>query len=66
MTTDQLPAEFEQFQGELRSFVLRMTGSVQDAEDIYLIDGHYPGGGRDPADIDPGQGADVQAQGEGV
>jgi RNA polymerase sigma factor, sigma-70 family len=34
MTTDQLTAEFETFQGELESFLLRMTASVQDAEDI--------------------------------
>ena len=31
---DQLTAEFETFQGELKSFLLRMTASVQDAEDI--------------------------------
>lgn len=34
MTTDQLITEFEIFQGELKSFLLRMTTSVQDAEDI--------------------------------
>ena len=34
MTTDQLISEFETFQGELKSFLLRMTASVQDAEDI--------------------------------
>ncbi|MBN8580485.1 MAG: sigma-70 family RNA polymerase sigma factor [Anaerolineae bacterium] len=34
MSTDQLTAEFEVFQGELKSFLLRMTASVQDAEDI--------------------------------
>ena len=34
MTTDQLTAEFETFQGELKSFILRITASVQDAEDI--------------------------------
>lgn len=34
MTTDQLTTEFETFQGELKSFILRMTASVQDAEDI--------------------------------
>ena len=34
MTMDQLTAEFELFQRELRSFLLRMTASVQDAEDI--------------------------------
>jgi RNA polymerase sigma-70 factor, ECF subfamily len=34
MRTDQLTAEFETFHGELKSFLLRMTASVQDAEDI--------------------------------
>ena len=34
MTTDQLSTEFETFQRELKSFLLRMTASVQDAEDI--------------------------------
>jgi RNA polymerase sigma-70 factor (ECF subfamily) len=34
MITDQLTTEFETFQGELKSFILRMTASVQDAEDI--------------------------------
>lgn len=34
MATDDLTVEFEIFQGELRSFILRMTASVQDAEDI--------------------------------
>jgi RNA polymerase sigma-70 factor (ECF subfamily) len=34
MTTDQLTTEFETFQRELKSFLLRMTASVQDAEDI--------------------------------
>lgn len=34
MTTDQLTVEFETFQRELKSFLLRMTASVQDAEDI--------------------------------
>ena len=34
MTTDQLTTEFETFQGELKSFLLRMTASIQDAEDI--------------------------------
>ncbi len=34
MTTDKLTPEFETFQGELKSFLLRMTASVQDAEDI--------------------------------
>lgn len=34
MTLDDLSVEFETFQGELKSFLLRMTASVQDAEDI--------------------------------
>src|SRR5512145_1150966 len=34
MTLDDLSIEFETFQGELKSFLLRMTASVQDAEDI--------------------------------
>src|SRR4030095_11720624 len=34
MTTDQLTTESETFQRELKSFLLRMTASVQDAEDI--------------------------------
>lgn len=34
MATDQLTTEFETFQGELKSFLLRMTASMQDAEDI--------------------------------
>lgn len=34
MTTDKLLLEFQAFQGELKSFVLRMTASVQDTEDI--------------------------------
>jgi RNA polymerase sigma-70 factor, ECF subfamily len=34
MTADQLTVEFETFQSELKSFLLRMTASVQDAEDI--------------------------------
>ena len=33
MTADQLTGEFESFQRELKSFLLRMTTSVQDAED---------------------------------
>ena len=33
-TTDQLIIEFESFRGELKSFLLRMTASVHDAEDI--------------------------------
>ncbi|MBE0672629.1 MAG: RNA polymerase sigma factor [Anaerolineales bacterium] len=34
MTSDQLTTEFENFRGELKSFILRITASVQDAEDI--------------------------------
>jgi RNA polymerase sigma-70 factor (ECF subfamily) len=34
MTTDELTTQFETFQGELKSFLLRMTASVQDTEDI--------------------------------
>jgi len=34
MTTDPLTAEFETFQRELKSFLLRMTASLQDAEDL--------------------------------
>ena len=34
MTTDELTAQFITIQGELKSFLLRMTASVQDAEDI--------------------------------
>ncbi len=34
MTNTELTFEFESFRRELRSFVLRMTASVQDAEDI--------------------------------
>ena len=34
MNPNDLTREFETVQGELRSFILRMTGSVQDAEDI--------------------------------
>jgi RNA polymerase sigma-70 factor, ECF subfamily len=34
MTTDELTAQFITFRGELKSFLLRMTASVQDAEDI--------------------------------
>jgi len=34
MTSDQLITEFETFHGELKSFLLRMTASIQDAEDI--------------------------------
>ena len=34
MTTDKRLLEFETFQDELKSFILRMTASAQDAEDI--------------------------------
>lgn len=34
MTTDELTSQFETFQGELKSFLLRMTASVQDSEDL--------------------------------
>lgn len=34
MTTDELSTQFVTIQGELKSFLLRMTASVQDAEDI--------------------------------
>lgn len=34
MTTDELTTQFVTFQGELKSFLLRMTASAQDAEDI--------------------------------
>ena len=34
MTADELTAQFATFQGELKSFLLRLTASVQDAEDI--------------------------------
>lgn len=34
MTTDKLNLEFETFRGQLKSFILRMTASVQDTEDI--------------------------------
>ncbi|HJQ15180.1 MAG TPA: RNA polymerase sigma factor [Anaerolineales bacterium] len=34
MTTDELSAQFPTFQGELKSFLLRMTASAQDAEDL--------------------------------
>lgn len=34
MTTDPLTGEFETFQGELKSFLRRMTAGVQDAEDL--------------------------------
>jgi len=34
MTTDELTTQFVTIQGELKSFLLRMTASVQDAEDI--------------------------------
>lgn len=34
MTTDELTNQFVTFQAELKSFLLRMTASIQDAEDI--------------------------------
>ena len=34
MTTDELTTQFVTFQGELKSFILRMTASMQDTEDI--------------------------------
>lgn len=34
MTADQLLTEFQSFNKELKSFILRMTASVQDTEDI--------------------------------
>jgi RNA polymerase sigma-70 factor, ECF subfamily len=34
MTTDELTTQFVTIQGELKSFLLRMTASVQDAEDV--------------------------------
>ena len=34
MTTDELTSQFVTFQGELKSFLLRLTANVQDAEDI--------------------------------
>lgn len=34
MTPDSFTTEFESFQGELKSFLLRMTASVQDSEDL--------------------------------
>jgi RNA polymerase sigma-70 factor (ECF subfamily) len=34
MTTDQLTTEFENARGQLKSFILRITASVADAEDI--------------------------------
>jgi RNA polymerase sigma-70 factor (ECF subfamily) len=34
MTTDELTTQFVSIRGELKSFLLRMTASVQDAEDI--------------------------------
>jgi RNA polymerase sigma-70 factor (ECF subfamily) len=35
MTSDEFTTQFGTFQGELKSFLLRMTASVQDAEDIF-------------------------------
>ena len=34
MTIEQLTSEFEQARGQLKSFILRITASVEDAEDI--------------------------------
>jgi RNA polymerase sigma-70 factor (ECF subfamily) len=34
MTSDELTSQFVTFQGELKSFLLRLTANVQDAEDI--------------------------------
>lgn len=34
MTTDELTAQFITIRGELKSFLLRMTASIQDAEDL--------------------------------
>ncbi len=34
MDNNQFTAEFESFRGQLKSFILRMTASVQDSEDI--------------------------------
>src|SRR5574339_486009 len=34
MTADELTTQFVSIRGELRSFLLRMTASIQDAEDI--------------------------------
>ncbi len=34
MTTEEFTSQFVTFQGELKSFLLRMTTSIQDAEDI--------------------------------
>lgn len=34
MTTEILTKEFEAFRGQLKSYILRMTASVQDTEDI--------------------------------
>lgn len=34
MTTEQLSEEFEAFKGQLKSYILRITTSVQDTEDI--------------------------------
>src|ERR1700710_2153953 len=34
MTTEQLTEEFEQSSGQLKSYILRVTASVADAEDI--------------------------------
>jgi DNA-directed RNA polymerase specialized sigma24 family protein len=34
MKIDNLAGEFDSFQGELKSFLLRMTASVPDSEDL--------------------------------
>jgi len=34
MTTDLLAKEFEKYSGQLKSFILRITASVTDTEDI--------------------------------
>ncbi len=34
MTTEKLTEEFESFRGQLKSYLLRMTASVQDSEDL--------------------------------
>ena len=34
MTTEQLAKEFEQSRGQLKSYILRITASAADAEDI--------------------------------
>ena len=34
MTKEQLNKEFEEIRGQLKSYILRITASVQDTEDI--------------------------------